>query len=316
MDENNEGKASVAVILPAFNEEKYIKPAIESLKNQLIPFNKLDIIVVDNSSTDHTASFAATAGATVILQPSGPVGKVRNTGVEATDADFLFFMDADCLAPKDWIKHGLEFLQSNDSIVGGGGLKLSEQPKFLEKYWLLTSKKGEMLPSELLGSCLIIKRKHFEMVNGFDTVMTAGEDSDIHKKLIKKGLKVKIERELSVVHLGNATTISAFLKRQIWHSENYFVDVMSSISDKVFWLVLLFSSSLMVSVFLSSPTAKVCAILIASCCVGSRSFKRIYSSGNPKHCRDFHKIFLLDILYMTGRTCGFYKGLYKKFRFF
>lgn len=304
----------VAVILPAYNEAEYITCAINSLKNQSYPSNKLEIIVVDNASSDNTAALATAAGATVIYQPVGPVGNVRNTGVGATDAEYIFFMDADCIAPKEWVFHGVEFLHSNENTVGGGGLKLRKQPKFLEKYWLLTSKKGEMLPSELLGSCLIIKKEHFDIVGGFDTVMTAGEDSDIHKRLLQKGLNVKMERELSVIHLGNATTVKAFLKRQIWHSENYFVNIKSSISDKVFWLIILYLLSITAVIFLPSIFAKVLFITIAVLCIIARSIKRISSSGDYKHYKNFHNIFLLDFIYMTGRTVGFCKGLFKSFR--
>ena len=88
--------SSISVIIPAYNAEKFIGEAIESVLNQTRPAK--EIIVVDDASTDRTAEIARSFGARVKVLVnevnSGP-GHSRNAGVAASTGDYLAFLDAD-----------------------------------------------------------------------------------------------------------------------------------------------------------------------------------------------------------------------------
>lgn len=92
----------VSVIIPARNEQAFIRPAIESVASQTLPVEHLECIVVDNASEDDTAGIArATAESvprlalTVIHEAVPGVGRAKNSGARLARGDILIFLDAD-----------------------------------------------------------------------------------------------------------------------------------------------------------------------------------------------------------------------------
>ncbi len=88
------GDARIAVVIPAFNEDSSILRVLEDIPSGLID----EVIVVDNHSTDQTASIARAAGATVLFEPRRGYGSACLTGVAyalGRDYDVVVFLDAD-----------------------------------------------------------------------------------------------------------------------------------------------------------------------------------------------------------------------------
>jgi GT2 family glycosyltransferase len=89
------GKSShkVAVIIPAYNEEERIASVLEAAKQARVVD---EIIVVNDGSTDNTAEVASMYGIkTINREINGGKGAAMQTGIRATDADILIFLDAD-----------------------------------------------------------------------------------------------------------------------------------------------------------------------------------------------------------------------------
>jgi glycosyltransferase involved in cell wall biosynthesis len=86
----------VSIIIPAFNYERYVARAIESALAQDYP--SVEVVVVDDGSTDGTAAVAKTfeaRGVTVVSQENQGLAAARNTGIRHSKGDLLFFLDAD-----------------------------------------------------------------------------------------------------------------------------------------------------------------------------------------------------------------------------
>lgn len=86
----------VSIIIPAFNYERYVARAIESALVQDYP--SVEVVVVDDGSTDGTAAVAKTfeaRGVTVVSQENQGLAAARNTGIRHSKGDLLFFLDAD-----------------------------------------------------------------------------------------------------------------------------------------------------------------------------------------------------------------------------
>jgi glycosyltransferase involved in cell wall biosynthesis len=83
----------VSAIIPAYNAEKFVHRAIESALAQT--HHLLEIIVVDDGSTDETAKAADKYPVTVIRQKNGGPGSARNTGAKAASGEWLAFLDHD-----------------------------------------------------------------------------------------------------------------------------------------------------------------------------------------------------------------------------
>lgn len=109
-----------SIIIPALNEEKLITLAITSLKKQSINRELYEIIVVDNGSTDNTFSYAQKAGADkVILEKNKGTNIARQRGVSESNGEIIAFLDADCIAPNDWLSRIESYLSSETVLVSG-----------------------------------------------------------------------------------------------------------------------------------------------------------------------------------------------------
>lgn len=122
----NEYKLSV--IVPTFNLENEIDKAFNSIKNQTIGFENIEVIFVDDNSTDNTLSklnkYSSESNNVKVLTTktnSGYAGNPRNIGIDNTTADYILFLDGDdelllnsCEVLYDKIR-----LNNTDMVIGG-----------------------------------------------------------------------------------------------------------------------------------------------------------------------------------------------------
>ncbi|MGI9289213.1 MAG: glycosyltransferase [Pseudomonadales bacterium] len=303
----------VSVVLPVFNEEQYLEQCLIALRKVQYPEDKFEIIVVDNGSSDRSYAIAEQYADQLILHPKVNVGAVRNYGVQHAKGDVIAFLDSDCLVPKTWLENGVQLLKQNPKCVFGGNLYLRADPSWTEKYWILQKPDEPLLQSDLLGSCIFVPKQYFQDVGGFNEEVTSGEDTEFSNKLKATGYKVTIDEKLGVVHLGNPTTVSGFVKRQIWHSENYAKSIGSSLTDKVFWLVIIYILGLLalLSSIFGAPISPLYIALALMLPPIVLSIKRITRANySITGVADIIGIFLMDNLYLLGRSAGFIKGIF------
>jgi glycosyltransferase involved in cell wall biosynthesis len=86
---------SVSVIVPAYNAERYLAQALESVYAQSLP--PLEVIVVDDGSRDQTTAIAKHFGVHLESQAHAGAAQARNRGVAVAQGEFLAFLDADDL---------------------------------------------------------------------------------------------------------------------------------------------------------------------------------------------------------------------------
>lgn len=97
----------VSVIIPARNEARGIPAVIQAVQAQSPAGWDLEIIVVDDGSSDGTADRARAAGAQALVLESGSEGgnpaRARNLGAAAAKGDPIVFLDADCIPESGWL---------------------------------------------------------------------------------------------------------------------------------------------------------------------------------------------------------------------
>lgn len=104
----------VSVVIPAYNAERFIGEALESVRAQTV--RPSEVIVVDDGSTDATARIAAEWGARVIRQPNGRAAAARNTGISASASEWVAFLDADDLWTADKLEAQCEVVRTQPQV--------------------------------------------------------------------------------------------------------------------------------------------------------------------------------------------------------
>jgi glycosyltransferase involved in cell wall biosynthesis len=93
----------ISVIIPTYNEEKDIEGCLKSLKSQSI--KDIEIILVDDGSTDNTIEISKKYGITILKQNHQGPGAARNLGAKNSTGDILIFIDADMAFDKEYLKN-------------------------------------------------------------------------------------------------------------------------------------------------------------------------------------------------------------------
>jgi glycosyltransferase involved in cell wall biosynthesis len=111
----------VSIVIPARNEAATLPRTLAALQSQAAPGVEIEVIVVDDGSSDDTAAVARSAGAQVVplSGPRGNPGAARNKGAAAATGDPIVFLDADCVPAAGWLTTLLQAHARGATVVGG-----------------------------------------------------------------------------------------------------------------------------------------------------------------------------------------------------
>jgi glycosyltransferase involved in cell wall biosynthesis len=207
----------ISVIVPAYNEEELIASCLDSLINQTLDKETYEIIVVDNNSTDKTASIAASKGVRVEKESrKGYVHAIRR-GIEVADTELIAFTDADCRVPSDWLQKILAHFEVSSKIVGvGGKLAFYDIPPIVDKTFRSILFFNKALP----GNNMAVRRDALWQIGGVDPRVNLTVDYWLTLKLRKVG-KLKVDKRLVVNTSGRR------FKASFDSDIKYFINVMS-----------------------------------------------------------------------------------------
>ena len=144
----------VSVVLPALNEEETIGKVIDEIPVEELEAKgyQIEIIVVDNGSTDKTAEIAAAQGAKVISEPNRGKGRAIRTGFGTVSGDFVFMLDSDFTYPAGYITQMVELLESGYDVVIGSRLNGSVEQGAIKRFNLVGNHLLAFLANMLYGT--------------------------------------------------------------------------------------------------------------------------------------------------------------------
>ena len=177
----------ISIIVPAYNEERYIGLTLGSIKQaQHLLLNEkgipAEIIVVDNDSTDSTANIALSLEAQVIKEPTHNVAKVRNVGAARANGNILVFVDADVIVPPELLCRIHEAM--SDEMCLGGAVDTNYQPdKFSVKVYLRMWRLVGRFAGMAQGATQFCRKDIYASLHGYDETLYMGEDVDFYWRL-------------------------------------------------------------------------------------------------------------------------------------
>lgn len=194
-------KPYISVVIPAYNEEKYIGATLKSVISQDYAQENYEVIVVDNNSEDKTAQVAGSFKVKVVECRTKGVSAARQAGVEVSRGEIIVFTDADTQVPKDWLTRvGKQFEDKEIAAITGtaefdragrvNSLLAKGFPAFMRLQFIFGRK-------ALNGFNCAIRKSVFAKIGGFNTNLVSAEDVDLGIRASKEG-KVVFVPEIKV----------------------------------------------------------------------------------------------------------------------
>ncbi len=200
---------SVAVIVPVFNGAAFLDAALRSVLGQE-GCRVTSIIVVDDGSTDASATIAAAYAAPVrvIRQPHAGAATARNRGLAAATEDLIGFLDADDLLPPGSVAALVAALCADPALDAALGLTTQFISPELDA---VAATRFQVSDRPLNGPCLaamLFRRRSFEHIGGFDPSLGHGDFIDWYLRAKADGLALRLLHTVVLqrrIHGGNLT---------------------------------------------------------------------------------------------------------------
>ena len=212
---------TISVVIPAYNAESTLPLCLGSLKEQTV--QPLEILLVDDASTDDTASVARASGAELVSfkERRGPA-KARNTGAEKAEGSIVLFLDSDVVPPPDLLEKIAQRFASDRAIVAvqtlySPGCPADDMVSVYQNFYYfhaLNRIKGNHTAT-FATWCAAVRKDSFMEIGGFNENIPEPtvEDEELGYSLVDSGRRIFLDRDIRVVHLAKYS-LGQFIRRR------------------------------------------------------------------------------------------------------
>ena len=228
MQASQNHQIQVSIIIPAYNEEKYLPSCLEAINGLSRHPRDYEVIVVDNGSSDDTCGISRSFNATVLQDASKTVAGLRNLGAEHAKGRILAFIDADCVVAKDWMDATLRYAADADVSIWGGPPVPPSTASWVQRSWfLMVANRAMIEESDWIGAVnLCVEKALFWKIGGFNEALTTCEDVDFCYKAAEYG-RIVSDKRIKIVHLREADTVKEFFNKEVWRGTSNLEGVFS-----------------------------------------------------------------------------------------
>jgi glycosyltransferase involved in cell wall biosynthesis len=205
----------VSAIIPTYNRARDVRVAIETALAQTYPAGSLEVIVVDDGSTDGTAEALAAAYGDrirVLSKPNGGVSSARNHGFRAARGAYLAMLDSDDEWLPSHVEEAVDFLEAHPGfgMVITDVVRMDGDRRDFEVFRRRDSipEDGDVLRFVVRNPALVpasatLRREAWEDVGGFDETLRTAEDLDFHLRVAARWKIGVLERPLTRAMRGH-----------------------------------------------------------------------------------------------------------------
>jgi glycosyltransferase involved in cell wall biosynthesis len=212
---------SVSVVVPVWNGALTTGDTLTALLNQASTPRDIEIIVVDNGSTDCTTEIVARYDVTLLTERKRGASAARNRGLEHARGNIVVFLDADTLPTRRWLAELIApFADSNAMLAGGRILDypprtpperfMAQMGTFKLEYTFFRQ------DFPYLSSCnLAVRRTAALAISGWDETLSTAEDLDFCLRLVRR-FSCPLLRQPNAIVLNRHRSTDESLRRQAW----------------------------------------------------------------------------------------------------
>lgn len=206
-------RPAVTVIVPTRNNARTIEACLESVRRQTYP--GVELIVVDNHSTDSTQEIATRLADRVII--AGPERSAqRNTGIEAASGEWILWLDSDMLLPPDTITVAMDTALR----TGATGVALPERT-IGDGFWTACRalERECYLNQPHLHNPRLLPRDYMLESGAFDTDMSGPEDTDLRLRMRARGDRVELA-PIVIDHDEGRLTVGDIMSKRYYYGQS------------------------------------------------------------------------------------------------
>lgn len=225
----------VSFVIPAYDEENYIRRCLDAIRNDIAGRDGYEIIVVDNNSTDGTTGIVAREypDVTLLREPRRGANRARETGFAASTGAFVAFLDADTEIPKGWSDRALVAFAKDPKLVCLSGPFIYYDLPFFARLFVTFFYAGTYLvylinnfilrtTSMIQGGTEIVRREALQKIGGHAVNITFyGDDADLARRLRTVG-KVRWSYAFAIRSSGRRLAKEGAFTMGLRYAMNYF----------------------------------------------------------------------------------------------
>ncbi|NQT46452.1 MAG: glycosyltransferase [Candidatus Omnitrophica bacterium] len=184
----------ISVVMAAYNEEKYLRKAIESILNQT--FSDFEFIIINDGSTDTTSKIIKeyiSRDSRIKTKDTGNSGltRAKNIALEMAKGDLIAMMDADDISLPDRLEKQRRFLEYNQDVglLGSGYYRIDEQGNILYEHNPVTGSKEihkNLIKRNIFcHSTIVVRRGVFDKVGFYNENWRTSQDYEFYFRVTK-----------------------------------------------------------------------------------------------------------------------------------
>jgi len=206
-------KPLVSVVVPTFNSERFLERCLRSVREQT--YGNIEVIVVDNYSRDKTREIAKRYADLVLLKGGERSAQV-NFGVRHARGKYVYRVDSDFVLEPTVIEEAVRKCE----IEGFDAVCVHNTSDPTVSFWARVRKleRDCYADDELNVAARFFRKDVFEVVGGFDEDLVAGEDYDLHNRLLKAGFKIGYVKAKEV-HIGEPRSLLEVAKKYYYYGK-------------------------------------------------------------------------------------------------
>jgi len=208
----------ISVVICTYNGSRTIRETLDHVTS--LDYPNYEVIVVDDGSTDESASIAASFPVRLVRTPNQGLSAARNTGIRESQGEIVAFIDDDAYPDPHWLRYlAYAYMTTDCAAVGGPNLPPPEDGRIAACvanapggpiHVLISDRDAEHIP----GCNCSFRKACLQAVGGFDPIFrAAGDDVDVCWKIIDRGWKIFYHPAALVWH-HRRNSIRAYWKQQ------------------------------------------------------------------------------------------------------
>ena len=217
---------TISVVIPVYNSADTIGMCLGSIFAQSYPRNYFEVIVVDDGSTDETASVARALAAavkeplTILSQANAGPAAARNAGIRAATGTIVAFTDADCVAAPNWLESLVHVFGQHPDVAGvGGPLYSAARSNTLVARYLLAADfyrhrtHGGAVDYLLTLNAAFLRSMLLDIGGFTERNQAWAEDADLSFRLVHSGYQLLLAQAGAVTHIGVLESVREFARK-------------------------------------------------------------------------------------------------------